>query len=462
MASVTQLQKMAILVGIVFFILFFGAFSKSQAAVHYVDKAAQGRNNGSSWTDAWRSFADINWGIISAGDTVYISGGSESKIYYETLNIKKSGESGKLITITKGMDSGHNGTVIIDGSGTRESGVYVYGHNYIKVSKLELKNHKSKDNGSMCEGSISLSHVKGLIIDGNRIQNDRTRGISIHDASDCTISNNYINTGDVSTNYQVDGIYIQFGSNNIIDGNTCIINDKNDDMHMDPIQSWQETNLTVRNNWCELVDGKNNSSSQGIIIQRTFGWVKVYNNVVLGSTYNKWQAMFIDQYNDSSSGTVYAWNNTAIAQHPSGIACRFANTEPSKIGEIKNNICITGEYYAIYIDKGVDNPSKVDNNCYDTNYRDIGFSGGAKSWNEWQNEGLDVHGMHQDPGLDSSYKPRTILDPVVDKGTRVTAFNYDINGTRRPQGVAWDIGAFEFAGSGDNVPSPPSNLHILY
>ena len=48
----------------------------SQAASWYVDNAAGGANSGSSWANAWTSFAGIQWASIQPGDTLFISGGS--------------------------------------------------------------------------------------------------------------------------------------------------------------------------------------------------------------------------------------------------------------------------------------------------------------------------------------------------------------------------------------------------
>ena len=84
---------------------------------HYVDKNATGNNNGTSWANAWESFADINWGSINPGDVLYVSGGTDSTIYYETMTVGADGTSDNQITIIAGKYSssptGHNGRVII-------------------------------------------------------------------------------------------------------------------------------------------------------------------------------------------------------------------------------------------------------------------------------------------------------------------------------------------------------------
>lgn len=86
----------------------------------YVDNSlGTGSNNGTSWANAWHDFNVISWGSIAAGDTLYISGGSSSQTYSAyILQPGASGGSGNPITITAGIDAGHSGTVIIDGSTT--------------------------------------------------------------------------------------------------------------------------------------------------------------------------------------------------------------------------------------------------------------------------------------------------------------------------------------------------------
>jgi len=53
--------------------------------------------------------------------------------------------------------------------------------------------------------------------------------------------------------------------------------------------------------------------------------------------------------------------------------------------------------------------------------------------------------------------PSTSL--LIDKGTTIASFSDDYRNTLRPQGLAWDVGAYEFT-IGPQTPSPPRNLRI--
>ena len=43
--------------------------------------------------------------------------------------------------------------------------------------------------------------------------------------------------------------------------------------------------------------------------------------------------------------------------------------------------------------------------------------------------------------------------PAIDKGTAISGFNYDRDGKTRPDGAAWDIGAYETDGTPPNAPT---------
>jgi len=82
-------------------------------ASHYVDSAASAGNDGTSWTDAWTELDQITWASVAAGDIVYLSGGSSSKVYTTVMSVTKAGGDGNPITIAHSQDSSHDGLIII-------------------------------------------------------------------------------------------------------------------------------------------------------------------------------------------------------------------------------------------------------------------------------------------------------------------------------------------------------------
>lgn len=96
----------------------------AQGNSFYVDNAATGARDGTSWANAWTNLANVAG--ISEGDTVYISGGSSTKTYqlwsgsfYEWVPATSGGNgtASNPINYRIGQDSGHNGIAIFDGSG---------------------------------------------------------------------------------------------------------------------------------------------------------------------------------------------------------------------------------------------------------------------------------------------------------------------------------------------------------
>ncbi len=94
----------------------------------YLDGAATGANNGTSWADAWNNPTNVVWTSINPGDTLYLSGGTTNQIYTNSLNMPsgKSGTVGNLITVSHSSDAGHNGKVIFDNCVLSPSSTSIY------------------------------------------------------------------------------------------------------------------------------------------------------------------------------------------------------------------------------------------------------------------------------------------------------------------------------------------------
>jgi hypothetical protein len=183
--------------------------SSVSAQNFYVDKYANGTNEGSSWTNAWTSIEDssganpggINWGVLGEGDTLFISGGIDSTIYAGTLTIDAAGSSGNNLVITKGLNIGHNGKVIIDG-GTNENTVdFDKDADYVTLSNLTFKG--STDDSGNDQGQIKMvglyggsygsyiqtNPIKGLVIENCEHFIEHNQGIHMKSTRDVIIRN---------------------------------------------------------------------------------------------------------------------------------------------------------------------------------------------------------------------------------------------------------------------------------
>lgn len=116
----------------------------------YITPNGAGSKNGSNWDNAF-AWSGINWGSVSAGDTLVLSGGTSKQRYIGNLNWGKSGTAGNHIKLELSTEAGHDGRAIIFGgrnndlphtydpnwssSGTAQnaSGIYLGAHSYITI-----------------------------------------------------------------------------------------------------------------------------------------------------------------------------------------------------------------------------------------------------------------------------------------------------------------------------------------
>ena len=119
-------------------VLFLFISTITYATDYYVDKISSGQNNGTSWANAWQSFSAINWGSINPGDVLYISGGTDSTIYYERLVVGASGTPGNYVTVRNSYEAGHNGKVIIEDPNTNafDGCIYMTEKDYVIHKRL--------------------------------------------------------------------------------------------------------------------------------------------------------------------------------------------------------------------------------------------------------------------------------------------------------------------------------------
>jgi hypothetical protein len=422
-----------------FSILFLFCFIINASATNfYIDNNATGNNSGSSWSNAWEGFEDINWKIIGPGDIIYISGGIDSTIYYETLTTGKSGTSERRILITKGTDSGHNGKVVIDGGGARRHGIKIGLNDYITVKGITLRNS--------IHGLIKVSRSNYIIIENCEMLVYGRAGIFIQYSTGSELKGCTIKTGSY-VNRQTDGIYSQHNVNNVYDHNHIVINNSEPSGHDDCIQSHQDSNLTIHSNYCEQNNNKT-SNALGIFAEKPIGGVfRFYNNIVnMGNAKNA-AMLFIGKL--KGTGTIVMIGNILYGKTSYSLIRVTETNDPV----IKNNIIFSeGTAFAVKLEDWDGNANNIDNNLvYAPNAANVWYiNGSSKNWSQWRVLGFDAHGKNADPMFKNISKRDFSLQagsPAINSGANLGCpYNVDIIGVKRPFGDAYDIGCYEWTG----------------
>ena len=422
----------------------------SHATDYYVDKDAAGANSGTSWVDAWQSFADINWAVITPGDTISISGGSDSKIYTEMLDVGTSGTSSDTILISKGATAGHNGSVILDGQLTLSYGVRVENDDYVTVRGLHVRNYA--DNGQ-----IRVRYSSGVVIENNDINVTGHGGVYLHSNDNVTVRNNRITTpGFIDA--QTDGIYSQLNTGNTYEYNHIVISNEETTGHDDGIQLYRDTDISMRYNYIEQ-DNTKTFNAQGIYATECSGTIEAFNNIIYGP--NTWNGLLTLRIISEGNAALHAYHNTLVG---GGWGTLVIDNAPGSV--VKNNIFVCFKVdawvFRLYPDGAHPDPENIDYNLYYApNSTDItAYEGTGKTWQEWKGLGYEANGLNADPLLTGVLSRNFRLQgnsPAINAGVDLgQAYAVDRNGVRRPVGAAWDMGAFEYC-----PPLSGKNLLLL-
>lgn len=446
------------------------------ASNYYVDINADGKNNGTSWEDAWQSFADIKWNKIQPGNAIFISGGTDSLIYYEELSVGASGTVANPIIIIAGKYSpspkGHSGRVIIDGGLTRSQSIYVQNDNYVTITGFELR-HATK-------GVHVEDYASNIVLDSLYIYEYLGQaGIMLNAATEYTIDSVTIKNCRIISfdNYpgQTDGIYVQRAQRTVIYNNYVRIPNQDPVAHNDALQAHLANGFVIYNN-VFINDSVYSQEGGGIpIILGSQGTnpVIIYNNFIyMGGIWwpsgNIGAALCTRWYDVSPMPPTWIIHNTIVVNGP---RCRGVWQQyPATM--INNIIAIFSTAEGMESLNVYDLPSaatvdSIRNNLFWSSWAEPGFSGQFKSnglegsvsgWTDWediyggkgvQGDPLFVKHIGYEPDQGALNGELQSRSPAINQGENVKALIEsfglpwtDIKG--KPRGTTPDIGAYEF------------------
>jgi len=369
------------------------------AGARYVDNTANGANNGESWTDAWESLPSVVWGGLGvvAGDTLFISGGTDSTVYTGQLDVTASGSSGNPIVIMCGQASPHDGLVVInDGqlSITGESYVTVNG----QVGGDTGMNIKVRGTAG---DEVNLTNIANVIVEYIEVGPcSGDDGISVDEYDG---GGNFIRNCDIHDVYDYSIIVnrpaLDENEPYVNDDHLTIANNEIHNMGHDAIHAAAFAGgLTIRNNNIHTqIEGDAGHYSGYIDGMQLRGWV--YLTVESNWIHDLWASdgvngyIFVEcdvaQQSDTECHDIYIFNNvisetdhtTNATQNSKGIEFKPRASGSLRDVEIANNTIVDTRVWGIQlhdfadlVTDSVENVRIVNNIIYNNDQRSGGSS----------------------------------------------------------------------------------------
>ena len=474
---------------VIFLIFYFLLFcSHVHTISHYVDKNAKGNNSGTSWANAWESFSDIDWSQIQPGDTLFISGGTDSTIYRETLEPQCKGTAANPITFIAGKyapsPSGHSGKVIIEGDNTLDYGIFIsdYGGtiaSYLTFKGLDIREtiagvYINADNSANCLIFDSLYIYDFVGHAGIKIEAD-----PVAYAVDSTIIRNCRIVSHPNYDGQTDGIFMKGTQHTVIHDNYIRVPNQDPYAHNNVLQGYLCNGFVIYNNVL-INDSVYSPEGGGIPIMlgsQGTNPVIIYNNFIyMGGVWmpgaNMAAVLCTRWYDTSTMPPTWIIHNTVVANGPyiRGVWQEYTATCINNIIAMWCPVSRQSDMMDNLDGYSLPSPIVVDsirNNLFWKDGLDIGFdgqytgngnTGEPTGWADWVSryggtgvnaDPLFVHNIGNEPDQGSIDGELQSSSPAINQGEDIQwlieSFGLpwtDINGN--PRDNTPTIGAYEF------------------
>jgi outer membrane biosynthesis protein TonB len=458
---------------------------------YYVSTSGSDSNSGSS-TSPWRTIQKAA-SSMKAGDTLYVQAGDYSD---QRVNVTISGSQGAQITYKA------NGSVRMKGFNITASYITVDG---FEIANTDYARGSRSSSGILLQGANNIiqnnyihdATMRGIyfylsngdpttnhdnIVKNNRLYHNEQVGMEVHGRNNL-IEGNEIwgtvqchpnltkvenvasdNNGATCPNYpaiswlDADGIDF-FGQGHIFRHNyihdipfgpTGInpsIGDYNGNPHIDCFQTWSDggshqtaSSITFDGNRCDnaQVNGSGPETGSGFMLDGGANNIRIDNNIIRA---------YMGVYSGSTSNVnhLYIYNN--IWQNDLSINVMWPKVmqlENTTYVFIKNNIFYDQPYMTVYV-LGDTTGTQIDYNlAYNSNgtmprcvqWSDFGTCQATPNHEMWGVNPQFVNPAAKDFHLNST-------SPAINAGTQLPDVPYDYDRLARPQGGAYDIGAYE-------------------